>query len=76
MAANSPVIVVHGIQGSWLKDQYPVNYQDSTLWTGILRRNFGALHLHSLDASVDAEPTLRLSICIRWTPRSTPSRHG
>jgi len=53
---NHPVILVHGIQGSWLKDQYPVDYQDSILWTGILKKNFAALHLHALDSTVDAEP--------------------
>ena len=57
MASTNPVVVVHGIQGSWLKDEYPVDYQDSILWTGILRKNFGALHLHELDATVDAVPT-------------------
>jgi len=56
MADNNPVIIVHGIQGSWLKDEYPVDYQDSILWTGILKRDFGSLHLHPLDATVDAEP--------------------
>ena len=57
MASTNPVVVVHGIQGSWLKDEYPVDYQDSVLWTGILKKKFGALHLHELDASVDAVPT-------------------
>ncbi len=56
MPNTNPVIVVHGSQGSWLKDEYPVNYQNSILWTGALRRNFGALHLHPDDATVDADP--------------------
>ena len=55
MAIN-PVIFVHGIQGSWLKDQYPVDYDREILWTGILRKNFDALHLHELDNAVDADP--------------------
>ena len=55
MANNNPVIVVHGIQGSWLKDEYPVDYQDSVLWTGILRKKFESLHLHPVDADVDAD---------------------
>lgn len=57
MAIN-PVIFVHGIQGSWLKDQYPVDYDREILWTGIPligKRNFDALHLHELDSEVDAE---------------------
>jgi pimeloyl-ACP methyl ester carboxylesterase len=54
MAIN-PVIFVHGIQGSWLKDEYPVDYNDAVVWTGILRRDFDSLHLHSLDATVDAQ---------------------
>ena len=54
--AITPVIFVHGIQGSWLKDQYPVDYDREILWTGILRRNFDALHLHELDSEVDADP--------------------
>jgi pimeloyl-ACP methyl ester carboxylesterase len=59
MQSKNPIIFVHGIQGSWLKDEYPVNYQNSILWTGILHKNFSALELHSLDATVDADP-LRL----------------
>ncbi len=57
MPSVSPVIVVHGIQGSWLKDQYPVDYQNSILWTGIMKKNFRALHLHPLDSTVDADVT-------------------
>ena len=57
MPNTNPVIVVHGIQGSWLKDEYPVDYQDSILWTGVLRRNFKALHLHPSDLAVDADPS-------------------
>ncbi|MFQ5589747.1 MAG: lipase family alpha/beta hydrolase [Phycisphaerae bacterium] len=57
MATANPVIVVHGIQGSWLKDEYPVDYQHSVLWTGILRKRFKALHLHPADPTVDAEAT-------------------
>ena len=56
MPSTNPVIVVHGVQGSWLKDQYPVNFQDSLLWTGVWHRDFDRLHLHALDATVDAEP--------------------
>ena len=56
MPSTNPVIVVHGVQGSWLKDEYPVDYQQSILWTGIITRDFDRLHLHPLDASVDAEP--------------------
>ena len=58
MAIN-PVIFVHGIQGSWLKDQYPVDYDREIVWTGIPligKRNFDALHLHELDSEVDADP--------------------
>jgi pimeloyl-ACP methyl ester carboxylesterase len=51
----NPVIIVHGIQGSWLKDEYPVDYNDAIVWTGILRKDFGALHLHQLDDTVDTE---------------------
>ena len=35
----NPVIFVHGIQGSWLKDEYPVDYDNAVLWTGILKKN-------------------------------------
>lgn len=55
MPRMNPVIVVHGIQGSWLKDEYPVDYQNSILWTGILRKKHKALHLHPLDPTVDAD---------------------
>lgn len=54
MSVN-PVILVHGTQGSWLKDEYPVDYDNALLWTGILKRNFDTLHLHELDATVDAQ---------------------
>lgn len=54
MAIN-PVIMVHGIQGSWLKDEYPVDYDNAVVWTGILKKKFDALHLHPLDAAVDSE---------------------
>lgn len=54
MAIN-PVIIVHGIQGSWLKDEYPVDYDKAVLWTGILKRNFGAIHLHPTDNTVDRD---------------------
>jgi pimeloyl-ACP methyl ester carboxylesterase len=54
MAIN-PVIFVHGIQGSWLKDEYPVDYDKTVVWTGILKKDFDSLHLHSLDATVDAQ---------------------
>lgn len=49
----NPVIFVHGIQGSWLKDEYPVDYDKAVVWTGILKKKFDALHLHRLDDSVD-----------------------
>jgi len=55
MPTTNPVIIVHGIQGSWLKDEYPVDYQSSILWTGIVYKKTGKLHLHSVDPSVDAE---------------------
>ena len=54
MAIN-PVIFVHGIQGSWLIDEYPVDYDKAVVWTGILKKDFDSLHLHSLDATVDAQ---------------------
>lgn len=53
--AVCPVIFVHGIQGSWLKDEYPVDYDDEVLWTGVLKKNFAQLHLHEADLSVDAQ---------------------
>ncbi len=49
----NPVIFVHGIQGSWLKDEYPVDYDKAVVWTGIVKKKFDALHLHRLDDSVD-----------------------
>ena len=66
MPNTNPVIVVHGVQGSWLKDEYPVDYQNSILWTGILRKNFGSLHLHPLDATVDAEPIEGVGVRLGW----------
>ena len=53
----NPVIIVHGIQGSWLKNEYPVNYDNAVVWTGVLRKNFDAIHLHPADATVDASIT-------------------
>ena len=57
MANTNPIIIVHGIQGSWLKDEYQVDYQKEILWTGVLRKKFAALHLHDMDSSVDADDT-------------------
>ena len=51
----TPVILVHGIQGSWLKDEYPVDYDDAVVWTGILKKSFDDIHLHELDETVDAQ---------------------
>jgi pimeloyl-ACP methyl ester carboxylesterase len=51
----NPVIFVHGIQGSWLKDEYPIDYDNTVVWTGILKKKFDALHLHRMDDSVDTE---------------------
>lgn len=56
MAVN-PVIFVHGIQGSWLKDEYPVDYNEAVVWTGILKKKFDALHLHPTNDSVDESIT-------------------
>jgi pimeloyl-ACP methyl ester carboxylesterase len=56
MAIN-PVIMVHGIQGAWLKNEYPVDYDKAVLWTGILKKEFDALHLHPMDATVDSRLT-------------------
>ena len=74
MANTNPVIVVHGIRGSWLKDEYPVDYQDSILWTGVLRRNFKALHLHPLDAAVNAGQHANATIRASFIPSSFRSR--
>ena len=52
---GNPVIFVHGIQGSWLKDEYPVDYDKAVVWTGVLKKKFDALHLHRLDGTVDTE---------------------
>jgi pimeloyl-ACP methyl ester carboxylesterase len=51
----SPVIFVHGIQGSWLKNEYPVDYDSAVLWTGVLTRKFKQLHLHADDPRVDRD---------------------
>lgn len=48
-----PIIFVHGIQGSWLKNQYPVDYQDEIYWTGILKKQFDKIHLSNIDSTVD-----------------------
>jgi len=49
----NPIVFVHGMQGSWLKNQYPVDYQDEIYWTGILRKQFSKIHLSSIDSTVD-----------------------
>ena len=53
MGDINPIIFVHGIQGSWLKNQYPVDYQDEIYWTGILKKKFEKIHLSSIDQTVD-----------------------
>ncbi len=55
MAYPNPIIFVHGIQGSWLKNQYPVDYQDELYWTGVLKKKFGKLHLSSINKEVDRD---------------------
>jgi len=50
-----PIIFVHGIQGSWLKNQYPVDYQDEIYWTGILKKQFSNIHLSNIDSTVDCD---------------------
>jgi hypothetical protein len=49
----NPVIFVHGIQGSWLKNQYPVDYQNEIYWDAILRKDFDKIKLSPLDQGVD-----------------------
>ena len=53
MSDINPIIFVHGIQGSWLKNQYPVDYQDEIYWTGILKKKLEKIHLSSIDQTVD-----------------------
>jgi pimeloyl-ACP methyl ester carboxylesterase len=55
MAYQYPIIFVHGIQGSWLKNEYPVDYQDEIYWSGILKKKFGKIHLSSIDRTVDSD---------------------
>ncbi len=50
-----PIIFVHGIKGAWLKNQYPVDYQDEIYWSGIMLKKFGKLHLSDIDSSVDSD---------------------
>jgi len=50
-----PIIFVHGIQGAWLKNQYPVDYQDEIYWTGVLKKKFDKLHLSALNSTVDKD---------------------
>jgi len=51
----NPIIFVHGIQGAWLKNQYPVDYQDEIYWTGIFRKQFRKIHLSHIDSMVDRD---------------------
>jgi pimeloyl-ACP methyl ester carboxylesterase len=55
MESICPIIIVHGMQGSWLKNHYDVDYQDEIYWTGILKRQFGKIHLNPIDHSVDCD---------------------
>jgi len=57
MAENypNPIIFVHGIQGAWLKNHYPVNYQDEIYWTGIMKREFENLQLSVVDSTIDRD---------------------
>ncbi|MHC4559541.1 MAG: hypothetical protein ACYS80_19785, partial [Planctomycetota bacterium] len=52
-ARPNPIVFVHGIQGSWLKNHYPVDYQNEIYWTGILKKQFSKIHLSSIDSTVD-----------------------
>ena len=51
----NPIIFIHGIQGAWLKDHYPVDYQDEIYWSGIMKKKFGKLHLSSINQTVDSD---------------------
>ncbi|MHC4759422.1 MAG: hypothetical protein ACYTE8_12265, partial [Planctomycetota bacterium] len=51
----NPIIFVHGIQGAWLKNQYPVDYQNEIYWTGVTKKDFSKLHLSRIDRSVDSD---------------------
>ncbi|MFC1679685.1 esterase/lipase family protein [Elusimicrobiota bacterium] len=53
MSYRYPIIFVHGIQGSWLKNQYPVDYQNEICWTGILIKKPQLLHLNPQNPAVD-----------------------
>lgn len=44
---NTPIILVHGIQGSWLKNQYNVDFQDEIYWDAILKRKTNKIHLNT-----------------------------
>ena len=55
MRYSNPIIFVHGIQGAWLKDHYPVDYQDEIYWSGILKKKFGKLHLSTINQAVDQD---------------------
>ncbi len=55
MKYPNPIIFIHGIQGAWLKNQYPVDYQDEIYWTGILKKKFDKLHLSAINSDVDKD---------------------
>lgn len=52
---TNPIIFVHGIQGSWLKNQYEVDYQNEIYWTGILKKKFSKLHLDTTNQMIDKD---------------------
>ncbi len=55
MKYPNPIIFVHGIQGAWLKNQYPVDYQNEIYWTGIMKKQFSKIHLSDIDSRVDRD---------------------
>lgn len=51
-----PIIFVHGIKGAWLKNEYPVDFQDEVLWNGLeIMGHYDDLSLHVDDASIDQD---------------------
>ena len=49
------VVFIPGIQGSWLKNEYSVNFQRDVLWDGILTKKFRHLKLSKENDLVDID---------------------
>jgi len=51
----NPVIFVHGIEASWLKNHYPVDYQNEIYWDAVFNKQYDKLRLSPWNVDMDQD---------------------